>query len=202
MTDDPRDILQLKNCPKCAYSFEGLPNCGKCPECGFSYDQDMRLLPIMRHQWRPSRFVRTFLSVLGAIGATMTVIEIVKGSIPIFLIYMTCIGFLPLITNWRTRSLKHFKERQLAIFLSANGMALRKRGRLLPRWPWERFDEFSLEALESGIWRLKLRPSYWRRTLAPTIDVDILLGEDSEVSTALRCEIQRWIEASRKNTQR
>lgn len=199
MADDNCKFLQLKNCPRCAYSIEGLPRRGRCPECGFSYDQDMRLLPIMLHRWRPSKSARTILSVLVAFSATMTVIAFINGPIPIFLIFVTCIGFLPLITNWRTRSLKHFKERQLAILLSASGMALRKRSRLLTRCPWECFDQFSLKAFESGIWQLKLRPSDWRRTLAPTIDVDILLGEDSEIGTSLRCEIKRWTEVSRAN---
>lgn len=36
--------VKLDKCPACDYSFRGLPGVGRCPECGFTYDEDTFIL--------------------------------------------------------------------------------------------------------------------------------------------------------------
>lgn len=48
----------LSKCPDCHYSFRGLPTAGRCPECGFHYDEHTVVM-------RPARFWKKFLTAAG-----------------------------------------------------------------------------------------------------------------------------------------
>jgi len=49
------DRRQLPSCPRCQYSLDDLPDTYVCPECGFVYEADMRLLRGWDAQTRPTR---------------------------------------------------------------------------------------------------------------------------------------------------
>ena len=42
----PREgsFIRLPNCPQCDYALQGLPPAGRCPECGFEYDEQTFVL--------------------------------------------------------------------------------------------------------------------------------------------------------------
>ncbi len=42
----------LTQCPMCAYSLTGLPENHVCPECGFAYDESMRIWRAVRAPYR------------------------------------------------------------------------------------------------------------------------------------------------------
>jgi hypothetical protein len=41
----------FERCPRCRYSFTGLPPRGACPECGLRYDEDSRAYCMRKRRW-------------------------------------------------------------------------------------------------------------------------------------------------------
>jgi hypothetical protein len=39
--NETHNTLRLHHCPDCGYELRGLPSEGKCPECGFAYEESM-----------------------------------------------------------------------------------------------------------------------------------------------------------------
>jgi len=47
----------IDQCPECQYPFTGLPHSGRCPECGFEYDERTQV-------WTPNRPWLIYLALL------------------------------------------------------------------------------------------------------------------------------------------
>lgn len=58
----------ITHCPICRYDLPGLPPNHRCPECGFEYDESMRI-------WRPGRTLRQFPAIpLLVMGLVFTLV--------------------------------------------------------------------------------------------------------------------------------
>lgn len=49
--DGPNQSSDDRSCPRCEYKWAGLPERGRCPECGLGYDEDTRVWHC-RQEWR------------------------------------------------------------------------------------------------------------------------------------------------------
>ena len=70
----------LETCPDCGCDLRGLPLPGRCPECGFEYDQHTRV-------WRSSRpwqrHALVYFVIGTAIGLLLAIIyRLVRGHVP------------------------------------------------------------------------------------------------------------------------
>lgn len=68
ITSNPGEAFRLKECPQCGYFLFGLPESGKCPECGFEYNS--RMLVIWGKPTNVNRLPLSFVafSIFYAIG--------------------------------------------------------------------------------------------------------------------------------------
>ena len=54
----------LQRCPVCEYDLSTLPKTHRCPECGFEYDESMRVWVFPQARWLPRLIIVIFFAML------------------------------------------------------------------------------------------------------------------------------------------
>ncbi len=121
----------LTECPACHYDLTGLPKTHRCPECGFEYDETMRVL------WTPDRRAR-WLFVIEIILLALFAPQFVALSLKGFDGWQAYCGvawlvgvafYVPLL--WRARRTRAF------VLVGAEGLCYRAWLSRVERIPWQ-----------------------------------------------------------------
>jgi len=190
------DPLRLGHCMGCGYALQGLPDVGKCPECGQTYDQETVVL----HGW-----ARGSHANLGNASPRVVAWMFVPQVILILLIFPNLLRqgsgglfFLaPLLTAgfmlWRrwTNPLPTL----IQVHLSNEGCVQwdnprAQRGKSMAAW--DKVNRVDIQRLAEGRYRLKIgRRRNWIG-FEPTLRVDAEIQCTDEQADALRRRIDQW----------
>jgi len=64
---------RLPFCPRCAYSFAGLPEAHQCPECGLAYNADSRMWVAAQNDRLKGRSTLLFIAIVNLVVGLMIV---------------------------------------------------------------------------------------------------------------------------------
>lgn len=195
------EVLRLDVCPGCAYSLEGLPPQGVCPECGRAYDESVVLL----YGWAsgpkadPGNAKPWHAVALAALPLAYLVARAVrawnKGQ-PFRLVFFAALVAAIAWTIWR-RFTSH--EPGLAqVRLSDAGCVqadTTKEADEATPTPWDKVEEVKLERAGEGTWHLRLagKSSWWG---GATAYVDAEVKCDDARAAALGERIEAWRKAA------
>ncbi len=196
--------IRLNRCPQCSYSFQGLPAAGRCPECGFVYDDSTFVLDgISRgvstmNPWRVAGWI--YIGVFASFGPQL-VLPLVFGraggsELAIVLAIFAVIWLVVLI--WLLATGKK-EKRGMEPFLFASG-GFGSCGDLTAEsnekpilTPWRDVDTVLLEQKGKTWFRLRIgregsRPGTFYQTA-----LDAGVRCDSEGARHVRHVIERYI---------
>lgn len=93
----------LERCPVCRYSFHGLPDAYRCPECGFEYDEHTRVwrpkrIGILRGLWLPIFLIAdvALLLFFGVLSPMLWLFMVIGGA------FVAAVSAIPWYANWRS----------------------------------------------------------------------------------------------------
>ena len=211
-----RTILRLTTCPQCGYDLRELPSEHACPECGYAYTEDMSMIPVLKKEEVPRVFllvlwlVMTVLfSVIALAGFISIVVVTFSGGAPrmgifIYVLVMGgCAGgcSLSVREQWRGRRLVKtgMIEPTHALILSRKGYYLRGMHWSGEWTNWSGVPEAFLKRRRKGLWRLRLKTSWWRTLFSR--HVDVFIKASPREAAAVRGRIRMFMKESRDNHQ-
>jgi len=186
-------LVQLSHCPRCSHNLAALPPRGRCPDCGFQYDEKMFLLDGWRlpggRQWARA------LVLWGPIGLLVMAVLTVESGRGVDLVLVPVIVAVAAIAGvylWAARRDSSGQRALLRYLITEDGVA--RPGRHI--YLWRNYSHLSLIEQNEHTWRLHLYPSWWR-LIGPPI-VSARLECDQAEAEAVRHEIQRRINKARQ----
>lgn len=161
--------VQLENCPFCNYSLEGLPEMGRCPECGFEYDEQTYILrAIMRGTsgMSKSRLLLWLFVVLTAWFGTSFGLQIILiyglsgSSIGVtFMFVLWCALVIYLFTTSKKHR-GHKRTEHLIFYAGGFGPCILQNELNSPYdadiTPWQKVDAFTIDKKGSYFQRLRI----------------------------------------------
>ncbi len=209
-------ILRLSTCPQCGYDLRKLPSEHACPECGYAYTADMSMIPVLKKEEVP----RVFLLVLWLVMAvffsafalsgfiSIMVVAFSGGVLPMGIyIYVLVMGgcaggcSLSVREQWRGRRLVKtgMIEPTYALILSRKGYYLRGMHWSGEWTNWSGVPEAFLKRRRKGLWRLRLKTSWWRTLISQ--QVDVFIKASPREAAAVRGRVRMFMKESRENHQ-
>ncbi len=183
---------RLTNCPECRYDLRGLPDEGRCPECGFEYDERSFAIPVWETRFRP-RFWEVPLFALIVFGSANIFFTVTLFGVKLLSGLLGLSAFAALITTAHQYLLKYKGRTDTMLIVAPDGAALTS-GDIVRRWRrWSDTGTFRLRRRGRHTWRLRVSRRGARRMQGSLIDV--LFRGDVRHAAAVRREIRYRINA-------
>jgi hypothetical protein len=154
--------LRTTHCSECGYCLTGLPERGRCPECGFEYTPDKLVL----HGWAfgkradvsTARKLNPF-TFLWLVGVLLFVYYDSGGRSRPRSLYIWGAITIVLVGHqlYRRWNFAQQKMKPLQLHLNADGFGLRMA--LASKWdlhPWSHAEEIEIKPAGQDLWRLRI----------------------------------------------
>jgi hypothetical protein len=194
---DTHDPLRLGNCQECGYALHGLPDEGRCPECGRLYDQSTVVLHGWSHGSTSSVATARPWEAAAVVGVNALCIWYALSPGFKAVLYSpwtyVVIGYGAYVAWCLWRRWSSYMPGLIQVRLNPQGCCQVAAGRAAPAMvPWSKVRGVELDARRDGLARLRIHaPSTtWVRT--KHFAVDALVKCTPEQVSALQERIRAW----------
>ena len=190
------DTLRTANCPRCNYSRRGLPDAGKCPECGLDYSPESLILFGWAFGEKASILTsrRVNPGLLVWIGAFLLIF---LGNFMSGWHDLTMYGFALFAlgaASWglyRRFTHVHQKIKPLQFHIRSDGFATTIGfHKIIHRHSWSEARDMEIWPIREGLWRLQIGKSGRAFTLQSPL-VEFEFEADEGTVTQLKSRIER-----------
>lgn len=118
MTEPPGVAARIADCPVCQYSWDGLPDAGRCPECGLEFDERSR-------SWiQPKSSVYLLILTFEAAALVLVLIFVLGSNVRMMSLFIAMFIAVSIVGTSIGALIGHYKKLRARLFVLTDGIVI------------------------------------------------------------------------------